>query len=294
MATKFDKFLGRIREQDAGGGVDPSDYLPLTGGNISGALTVQENPVTALPAGGSAGTIYVGTDREITTLEQAFEYMNTASVGTNKMWHILLDDGEYACPETIVGQIFSIAPVSGVYSTACRITGSVQFIRCVAEFNSIHFGGESNGSAVSYWEFSGGNASISNSVFYNSSVSKAYTLNLTDGSYVTLADVTIYAPGSVRTGTAIACEVELSSTLFASGSLTLINTVNLTRYGIECMLHSTAVLRETSTFDGFTVGIRASNMSFVAVLEAPTFTDVTTPYSPEKDAVGNANSLINA
>lgn len=115
-------------------------YLPFTGGNITGRLTVGGNPVTALPVGTVAGTLYVGASREFTTIAAALNHIRQSSNGLDKVWNILLDPGEHALSGTITGLNLSFAPVSGSYSTGCSIISSgVVMEGCRATFSKLHF-----------------------------------------------------------------------------------------------------------------------------------------------------------
>ena len=124
-------------------------YLPFTGGNITGGLTVGDNPVTALPAGTVAGTLYVGASREFTTIAAALDHIRQSSNGLDKVWNILLDPGEHALYGTITGLNLSFAPVSGSYSTGCSIiSGGVVMEGCRATFTKLHFKATAGASTV--------------------------------------------------------------------------------------------------------------------------------------------------
>lgn len=124
-------------------------YLPFTGGNITGRLTVGDNPVTALPVGTVAGTLYVGASREFTTIAAALDHIRQSSNGLDKVWNILLDPGEHTLSGTITGLNLSFAPVSGSYSTGCSIiSGGVVMEGCRATFTKLHFKATAGASTV--------------------------------------------------------------------------------------------------------------------------------------------------
>lgn len=268
-------------------------YLPFTGGNITGGLTVGDNPVTALPAGTVAGTLYVGASREFTTIAAALDHIQQSSNGFDKVWNILLDPGEYSISGTITGLRLNIAPVSGSYSVNCRIVGWVTFDNCYVTFSNMHIGsnvlstsaGSVNIDNSSYGVFSG-------CVFYAGASGNSVAYNRSRG---VLDKCTFYAPTTSRTFYAL--YAAWGSCLQISGNLTFIGTAGVTGTRAIYALNGSVV----SVTGGVTVSISNCDAGIYCVNGSQyhggwathNFTGVTTKSSPADGTVGNDNSYVN-
>ena len=270
---------------------DLANYLPLTGGNITGGLTVGNNPVTALPVGTVAGTLYVGASREFTTIAAALDHIRQSSNGLDKVWNILLDPGEHTLSGTITGLNLSFAPVSGSYSTGCSIISDVTMEGCRATFTNLHFKAIAGADkALLFNNLS--YAQASDCVFDCTANTNAYfnAFYLSGVSRGTLTRCTFY-PGSVSTQ---------SYARALALSYLAINGTSFIGTGVGIAVRagggSVVILSGTATtVSDMSRAALAENRSFILTSGGTllTATNVTTYATPALNTVGNNQSFIN-
>lgn len=266
-------------------------YLPFTGGNITGRLTVGDNPVTALPAGTVAGTLYVGASREFTTIAAALDHIRQSSNGLDKVWNILLDPGEHTLSGTVTGLNLSFAPVSGSYSTDCSIISSVTMEGCRAAFTNLHFKATAGAGSVlvsknlSYTRAAGCvfDCTTNTNTYFNA-------FYLDGGSCGGLAGCTFY-PGSVSSqfyarANGLSYLVIEGASFIGTGAGTAV----MAGYGSVVLLSGTV-----STVSDMSRAVYADNRAFIRTGGGTTLTatNVTTYASPALNTVGNNQSFIN-
>ena len=266
-------------------------YLPFTGGNITGRLTVGDNPVTALPVGTVAGTLYVGASREFTTIAAALDHIRQSSNGLDKVWNILLDPGEHTLSGTITGLNLSFAPVSGSYSTGCSIISDVTMEGCRATFTNLHFKAIAGADkALLFNNLS--YAQASDCVFDCTANTNAYfnAFYLSGVSRGTLTRCTFY-PGSVSTQ---------SYARALALSYLAINGTSFIGTGVGIAVRagggSVVILSGTATtVSDMSRAALAENRSFILTSGGTllTATNVTTYATPALNTVGNNQSFIN-
>lgn len=273
-----------------------ANYLPLTGGNITGELTVGDNPVTALPAGTVAGTLYVGANRELTTFAAALDHIRQSSNGLDKLWNIRLDPGEYSISGTITGLRLNIAPVSGSYSTDCRIVGIFTFQDSNITLANMHIGAESLSSGIASILVNCGYFVAQNCVFYAGANTGGYTLRFAYCASGTLRGCRFYAPTTTTSGSVTSLQCHYNSFVYLTGNENaFIGTSGVTgMYAIWARSNSCVYLYGQASVTNYSVGIWCIERSCCFGQSGSfTFSGVTTNSSPADGTTGNDNSYVN-
>lgn len=271
-------------------------YLPFTGGNITGGLTVGDNPVTALPVGTVAGTLYVGASREFTTIAAALDHIRQSSNGLDKVWNILLDPGEYTLSGVITGLNLSFAPVSGSYSTDCRIVGGVTFQDSNITLANMHIGTESLSSGTASILVNCGYFTAENCVFYAGANTVGYSLRFDFCATGQVRNCKFYAPTATPSGSFLSLMCQYSSAVYLSGSEgAFVGTSGVTgTYAIQARTGACVFLYGRISVTDYATGIWCRERSCCFGQGGSfTFSGVTTNSSPADGTVGNDNSYIN-
>ena len=271
-------------------------YLPFTGGNITGGLTVGDNPVTALPAGTVAGTLYVGASREFTTIAAALDHIRQSSNGLDKVWNILLDPGEHALSGVITGLNLSFAPVSGSYSTDCRIVGGVTFQDSNITLANMHIGTESLSSGTASILVNCGYFVAERCVFYAGANTVGYSLRFDFCATGQVRNCKFYAPTATTSGSFSSLILHYNSSVYLSGSEgAFVGTSGVTNtYAIQARTGACVSLYGRISVTNFATGIWCRERSCCFGQGGSfTFSGVTTNSSPADGTVGNDNSYIN-
>ena len=268
-----------------------STYLPFTGGNITGGLTVGDNPVTALPAGTVAGTLYVGASREFTTIAAALDHIRQSSNGLDKVWNILLDPGEHTLSGVITGLNLSFAPVSGSYSTGCSIISNVTMEGCRATFSKLHFKATAGADKVL----------LSNNLSYTHASDCVFDCTANTNAYFNAFYLSGVSRGSLTGCTFYPGSVSSQTYARAIGLSYLgINGISFIGTGagiaVRAGYSGVVILAGTaSTVSDMSRAALAENRSFILTGGGTmlTATNVTTYATPALNTVGNNQSFIN-
>lgn len=265
-------------------------------GHPDGRLLWRNNPVTALPAGTVAGTLYVGASREFTTIAAALDHIRQSSNGMDKVWNILLDPGEYSISGTITGLRLNIAPVSGSYSTDCRIVGGVTFQDSNITLTDMHIGTESLSSGTASILVNCGYFVAERCVFYAGANTVGYSLRFDFCATGQVRNCKFYAPTATTSGSFSSLILHYNSSVYLSGSEgAFIGTSGVTNtYAIQARSNSCVFLYGRISVTNFATGIWCRERSCCFGQSGSfTFSGVTTNSSPADGVVGNDNSYIN-
>lgn len=250
----------------------------------------------ALPAGTVAGTLYVGASREFTTIAAALDHIRQWSNGLDKVWNILLDPGEHALSGTITGLNLSFAPVSGSYSTDCRIVGGVTFQDSNITLANMHIGTESLSSGTASILVNCGYFVAERCVFYAGANTVGYSLRFDFCATGQVRNCKFYAPTATTSGPFSSLILHYNSSVYLSGSEgAFVGTSGVTNtYAIQARTGACVSLYGRISVTNFATGIWCRERSCCFGQGGSfTFSGVTTNSSPADGTVGNDNSYIN-